>query len=90
MQRLDEPLVVGERPVDAIFRESIVRWDPAEEEVETLVDFSKFLSPDTTRVYRMPSYSIAAECGQDQPSLDVALWMHASSAARRPTATSGS
>ena len=82
VQRLDEPLVVGERPVDAIFRESIVRWDPAEEAVETLVDFSKFLSPDTTRVYRMPSYSIAAECGQDQPALDVALWMHASSAAR--------
>ena len=82
VQRLDEPLVVGERPVDAIFRESIVRWDPAQEEVETLVDFSKFLSPDTTRVYRMAGDAVRAQCGDDAPVLDVSLWMHASSVAR--------
>jgi hypothetical protein len=81
---LQSPLVIAKLPSSTVFDEALVRWDPASQSVETLVDFSRFLSPETIRVYRSLLPSITAECGESEPDLDVSLWMHASSAARTP------
>ena len=82
VQTLESPLVINKAPSSYVFDEALVRWDPLSRSVETLVDFSRFLSPDTTRVYRMAGDAVRAQCGDDAPVLDVSLWMHASSVAR--------